>query len=109
MDRADIVVLRRVVCCSPNGPALLGLGPARTSRHCSRAIREIGCRPGRPRLQNIVLRADTQAVPVYVHSPEDYSKPLPAAASARSRVSQGIVWETAQYDVTARDEFLTIR
>jgi magnesium-protoporphyrin O-methyltransferase len=98
-EQAEIVVLRRVVCCSPEGPELLGRAAARTrgtllasyprDRFLVRAV---------VRLQNAGFRLVRKRFRVFVHSPSRLERAAGDHGLVRTRVSRGAVWETAQFD-----------
>ena len=100
IEPTDVVVLRRVVCCSPDGPALLGRAAAKTrgtllasyprDRFLVRAV--VG-------LQNAGFRLARKRFRVFVHEPRTLASAASAHGLERSRVSRGAVWETAQFDV----------
>lgn len=103
VEPADIVVLRRVVCCSPNGPALLGLAAAKARRTLLASYpRDRAVNRAFSRLENICFRVIRRRFRSYVHSPAQLEQAVAGRGLTRSRVSRGLVWETAQYDVPAR-------
>ena len=98
VGEADIVALRRVVCCSPYGPALLGAAARLTRRSLlasyprrTRVIRAVA------RIQSALFALVRKEFRVYVHDPAA----LDAAASdhgfERTRTHRGLVWETVAY------------
>jgi magnesium-protoporphyrin O-methyltransferase len=99
-EQTDIVVLRRVVCCSPEGPELLGRAAAKTrgtllasyprDRFLVRAV---------VRLQNAGFRLVRKRFRVFVHAPARLERAATERGLVRTRVSRGAVWETAQFDV----------
>lgn len=111
VEPADIVVLRRVVCCSPNGPALLGVAAAKARRTLLASYpRDRAVTRAFSRLENICFRLVRKRFRSYVHPPAELERAVTASGLMRSRVSRGLVWETAQYEVPARaDEILTNR
>jgi hypothetical protein len=98
-EQTDIVVLRRVVCCSPEGPELLGRAAAKTrgtllasyprDRFLVRAV---------VRLQNAGFRLVRKRFRVFVHAPVRLERAATDHGLVRTRVSRGPVWETAQFD-----------
>ena len=102
VEPADIVVLRRVVCCSPEGPALLAAAAAKARRTLlasypryrvvTRAV---------SRLQNICFRLIRKRFRSFVYSPAELQHAVAGAGLTQSRVSRGFVWETARYDRAA--------
>lgn len=100
VEAADIVVLRRVVCCSPDGPALLEAGAAKARRTLLAsyprdrvAVRAV------VRLQNALFGVIRKRFRIFVHPPESLERAAARHGLRRSRVSRGTVWETAQFDV----------
>jgi magnesium-protoporphyrin O-methyltransferase len=99
VDPADLVVLRRVVCCSPNGPALLGVA-AEKARHGVLAsyprdralIRAVAW------LQNAAFAVVRKRFRVYVHAPAKLHHAVARHGLRPSRVSRGLVWETTQFE-----------
>ena len=99
VEPADIVVLRRVVCCSPDGPALLGVAAAKTRRTLLASYpRDNTVTRAFSRLENICFRLIRKRFRSYVHPPAELERAVAAGGLTRSRVSRGLVWETAQYD-----------
>ncbi len=99
---ADIVALRRVVCCSPYGPALLGAAARLTRRSLLASYpRRIWAIRAAARIQSALFALLRKEFRVYVHDPAD----LDAAASdhglARARTHRGLVWETVAYTRSA--------
>ena len=96
---ADIVVLRRVVCCSPDGPALLGVAAAKARRTLlasyprDRAITRVFSR-----VQNAFFALIRKRFRSFVHPPEELERQATRHGLRRTRVSRGLVWETAQYE-----------
>jgi len=96
---ADIVVLRRVVCCTPDGPALLAAaaGKARRTLLASyprdRAIVRFVFR-----LENLGLAVFRKRFRSFVHRPAELERAVALHGLTRARVSRGFVWETAQFD-----------
>jgi hypothetical protein len=102
VEPADIVVLRRVVCCSPNGPELLGVAAAK-ARHTllasyprDRAVIRVAAR-----VQNAFFALARKRFRVFVHAPAELQRAAVQHGLGRSRVSRGAIWETVQFDVTA--------
>lgn len=102
LDAADVVVLRRVVCCSPQGPKLLGLAAGKT-RRVLLASYPRGHVANRTfaRLQNVLFRLVRKRFRVFVHPPTAFESAAARHGLRRSRVSRGIIWETAQFDVAS--------
>ena len=99
---ADVVVLRRVVCCSPDGPALLEAAASRTLRTLlvsyprdRAAVRFV------VRLQNAALALVRKRFRVFVHSPEELRRAAWRHGLELTRSDRGAVWETVEFDVAA--------
>lgn len=102
VDAADVVVLRRVVCCSPEGPKLLGVAAGKTRRVLLVSYpRWHVVNRTFARLQNVVFRLVRKRFRVFVHPPTELESAATRHGLRRSRVSRGIVWETAQFDVAS--------
>jgi magnesium-protoporphyrin O-methyltransferase len=96
---ADVVVLRRVVCCTPDGPALLGAAAAKTRRTLLASYpRDRLLTRAFSWLENLCFRLVGKRFRSYVHPPAELEDAAAARGLARSRVSRGFVWETAKYD-----------
>jgi magnesium-protoporphyrin O-methyltransferase len=99
LEPTDVVILRRVVCCSPDGPELLGRAAAKTrgtllasyprNRFLVRAV---------VRLQNAGFRLVRKRFRVFVHVPGTLEQAASAHGLERTRVARGSVWETAQFE-----------
>lgn len=99
LDPVDVVVMRRVVCCSPRGPELLGVAAGKARRtllvsypRSTRAIRIV------VRVQNGVLALARRRFRVFVHPPEQLERVALRHGLKRVRTSNGRIWETAQFD-----------
>lgn len=102
VEPAEIVVLRRVVCCSPAGPALLGAaaGKARRTLLASyprdrAAVRVVA------RLQNGILALVRKRFRVFVHPPAQLERAAARHGLERTRVARGAIWETVRFDVAS--------
>ena len=99
---ADIVVLRRVVCCSPEGPALLGAAAGKARRTLLASYpRDRAVARALLTLENATLRLLRKRFRAFVHSPDDLERAVAQRGLSRTRVSRGLVWETAQFDVAS--------
>jgi magnesium-protoporphyrin O-methyltransferase len=98
VEPADIVVLRRVVCCTPDGPELLAAaaGKARRTLLASyprdRALVRLVFR-----LENLGLALFRKRFRSFVHPPGELERAVATRGFSRSRVARGLVWETAQF------------
>jgi magnesium-protoporphyrin O-methyltransferase len=102
VEPADIVVLRRVVCCSPRGPELLGIaaGKARRTLLASyprdRAVTRVFSR-----LENVLFALIRKRFRSFVHAPEELERQVARHGLRRMRTSRGWIWETAQFDAVS--------
>ena len=97
---ADVVVLRRVVCCTPDGPDLLAAAAAKARRTLLASYpRDRAVIRAFSRLENLCFRLVGKRFRSYVHAPAELERAAAGRGLTRSRVSRGLVWETAQYDV----------
>ena len=88
---ADVVVLRRVVCCSPNGKARITLF---ASYPRERRLTKIALGLG-----NLAVRVMRKRFRAFVHPIADLDRAVGQAGLRRSRTDRGVFWETAQFDV----------
>ena len=100
VEPADVVVLRRVVCCSPVGPSVLAAAAGRTRRMLLAsyprdrfAVRAV------VRLQNAALALMRKRFRVFVHPPAALERVAEEHGLRLARISRDAVWETAQFDV----------
>lgn len=95
---ADIVVLRRVVCCTPLGPLVLGAAAGRAQRTllASYPRDRAGVRVV-AHLQNGLLALMRKRFRVFVHPPGELERAAERHGLRLSRVERGFVWETAQF------------
>jgi magnesium-protoporphyrin O-methyltransferase len=98
VEPADIVVLRRVVCCTSLGPSVLGAAAGRTSRTLLASYpRDRAAVRVFARLQNGLLAVMRKRFRMFVHAPGDLERAAERHGLRRSRVERGLVWETAQF------------
>ena len=98
VEPADVVVLRRVVCCSPEGPALLGAAAGRTRRTLLASYpRDRAAVRAVARVQNAGLVLMRKRFRVFVHSPVELERIAARHGLERIRRSRGLVWETVQF------------
>lgn len=102
VEPADVVVLRRVVCCSPVGPSVLAAAARRARRTLLAsyprdrlAIRAV------VRVQNGAFALMRKRFRVFVHPPAELERAAEEQGLRLTRVSRDAVWETAQFDVAA--------
>ena len=96
---ADVVTLRRVVCCSPYGPRLLGIGagltrrvlvasyPRRTAPICAAAW-----------LQNRVFALLRREFRVYIHDPAVLESAATERGLKRTSFHRGRIWESVAFE-----------
>jgi hypothetical protein len=102
VEPVEIVVMRRVVCCSPSGPELLGVaaGKARRTLLASyprdRAVIRVVARA-----QNVFFALVRKRFRVFVHPSAELHDAAAQHGLSRTRVARGTIWETAQFDVAA--------
>ena len=98
VEPADIVVLRRVVCCTPDGPELLAAaaGKARRALLASYPRDRLLVRLVF-RLENLGFALFRKRFRSFVHRPEQLENAVAARGFTRARVARGLVWETAQF------------
>lgn len=102
VGRADIVVLRRVVCCTPAGPSVLAAAAGRTRRTLLAsyprdrfAVRFVA------RLQNGVLALMRKRFRLFIYPPDDLERAAAERGLVLSRLERGVVWETVQFDAVS--------
>jgi hypothetical protein len=99
VEPADIVLLRRVVCCSPDGPALLGAAAAKTRRTLIASYpRDRMLTRGFVRVQNVLFAMIRKRFRVYVHPPGRLERAAAEHGLGRIRTTRGRIWETAQFE-----------
>jgi hypothetical protein len=100
VEPADVVVLRRVVCCSPDGPRLLGAaaGRARRTLLASYPRDRAGVRAAIA-LQNAFFALIRKRFRAFVYTAAELDRAAATSGLRQVRVSRGRVWETAQFDV----------
>jgi hypothetical protein len=102
VEPADIVVLRRVVCCSPSGAELLGVAAGKAHRTLLASYpRDRAVIRAAARVQNVFFALIRKRFRVFVHSPVDLQRAAAQYGLGRSRVSRGAIWETVQFEVAA--------
>jgi magnesium-protoporphyrin O-methyltransferase len=102
VEPGDVVILRRVVCCTPNGPELLGAAAAKSRRMLLASYpRDRMITRAFSRLENLCFRLVRKRFRSYVHPPAELERAVARGGLTRSRVARGLVWETARYDAPA--------
>lgn len=99
VEPADVVVLRRVVCCSPNGPQLLGTG-AQLTRHVLLASYPRRTAPIRAAawLQNHVFALVRRDFRVYIHDPTALEAAVRERGLRRTAFHRGMIWESLAFE-----------
>lgn len=99
VPRADVVALRRVVCCSPHGPRLLGIAAGLTRRVLvasypkrTAAIRAVAW------LQNHAFALIRREFRVYIHEPAELEAAASAEGLQRTSTHRGLIWESVAYE-----------
>jgi methyltransferase family protein len=99
VEPADLVVLRRVVCCSPNGPELLGAAAEKARRGLLASYpRDRALIRAVAWIQNAAFAVARKRFRVYVHPPAELQRAVARHGLGPSRVSRGLVWETTQFE-----------
>jgi hypothetical protein len=96
---ADLVALRRVVCCSPDGPRLLGIGAALTRLvlvasypRRTALIRAVAW------LQNHAFALVRRDFRVHIHDPADLDAAVREHGLRRTAFHRGLVWESVAFE-----------
>ena len=100
---ADIVALRRVVCCSPYGPRLLGVAAGLTQRVlvASYPRRTMLIRAA-ALLQNRAFALLGRDFRVFVHDPVALDAAASAEGLQRTNTHRGLIWESAAFERPAQ-------
>ena len=99
---ADVVVLRRVVCCSPSGPELLAVAAGKARRTLLASYpRDRAAIRAAARAQNLFFALVRKRFRVFVHSPSEMQRAAEQRGLAKQRVSRGAIWETVQFEAAA--------
>jgi len=102
MGPTDVVVLRRVVCCSPRGPELLRVAASKARRSVLVSYpRSTWAISAAVTLQNAWFALVRKRFRIFVHPPEQLARAAEDCGLTRTRTSRGRIWETAQFDVVA--------
>jgi hypothetical protein len=96
---ADVVLMNRVVCCSPDGVELAGraAGLARRALVLSFPRDALWVRVGLG-LVNLGLRLARRSFRVFVHSPAALASAAEAQGLRRAGGGRGVVWEYAAFE-----------
>jgi SAM-dependent methyltransferase len=99
VESADIVVLRRVVCCSPYGPRLLGIGAGLTRRVLVASYpRRTGTLRTAAWLQNRVFALLGRGFRVYIHDPDVLEAEAGEHGLRRAAFHRGLIWESVAFE-----------
>jgi magnesium-protoporphyrin O-methyltransferase len=102
VEAADIVVLRRVVCCNPRGPELLGVAAGKARRTLLASYpRDRFLTRAFSRVENACFGLIRKRFRSYVHAPDELERAAAGNGLRRTRVSRGPVWETAQFEAAS--------
>lgn len=101
VERADVVVLHRVVCCYPDYRGLLGAAADRTRQVLLFSYPRNGA-VGRAAAgaENLVFRLSGRQFRVYAHRTKDMLDVLEEHGLRRSAVHRGAVWQIAALERT---------
>lgn len=95
---AEVVALRRVVCCTPDGPALLATAAGLTRRillvsypRDRRLVRLLVA------AQNTVLAIARKRFRAFVHDPAEFEAAARSAGLTPTHRDRSFVWETAAF------------
>lgn len=99
VDQADVVVLRRVVCCSPHGPRLLAAAAGKARRTVLMSYpRDTRTMRFAARLQNAVLALGRKRFRAFVHPVAQLDHAVREHGFERTRSERGVIWETAAFE-----------
>lgn len=102
VEPVDIVVLRRVVCCSPKGPELFGIAAGKARRTLLASFpRDHAANRVFSRVQNTLFAVIRKKFRTFIHPPEELERQAAGHGLRRTRTSRGWIWETAQFDVAS--------
>jgi len=99
VEEADVVVLRRVVCCTADGPALLAAaaGKARRTLLASYPRDRLLVRAA-VRLENLAFAVLRKRFRTFAHRPDELERAVAREGLTRTRLSRSFAWETAQFE-----------
>jgi magnesium-protoporphyrin O-methyltransferase len=102
VGEADIVVLRRVVCCSPYGPRLLGVAAGLTRRVLVASYpRRLMLIRAVAWLQNHAFALVGRGFRVYIHDPAALEAAASERGLRRKAFHRGLIWESVLYERAA--------
>jgi magnesium-protoporphyrin O-methyltransferase len=95
---ADVVALRRVVCCTPDGPALLAAAARLTHRILLVSYpRDRRLVRGVVRVQNALLALARKRFRAFVHDPAELEAAARSVGLTAARRHRSFVWETVSF------------
>jgi hypothetical protein len=96
---ADVVALRRVVCCSPYGPRLLGVAAQLTRRLLVASYpRKTALVRAGVKAQNLLFALIRREFRVYLHDPAALDAAAGDAGLQRVQTHRGFLWESALFE-----------
>jgi magnesium-protoporphyrin O-methyltransferase len=99
VEEADVVVLRRVVCCTPDGPALLAAAAGKARRTLLASYpRDRFLVRAAVRIENLAFAVLRKRFRSFAHSPAELEQAVARRGLTRTRLSRSFAWETAQFD-----------
>jgi magnesium-protoporphyrin O-methyltransferase len=99
VEDADVVVLRRVVCCTPDGPELLAAAAGKARRTVLASYpRDRFLVRAAVRLENLAFALLRKRFRSFAHSPDDLAQAVARRGLTRTRVARSFAWETAQFE-----------
>jgi magnesium-protoporphyrin O-methyltransferase len=99
VEAADVVVLRRVVCCTPDGPALLAAAAGKARRTLLASYpRDRSLVRAAVRLENLAFTVLRKRFRSFAHSPDDLARAAARQGLTRTRLVRSFAWETAQFE-----------
>jgi magnesium-protoporphyrin O-methyltransferase len=99
VEAADVVVLRRVVCCTPDGPDLLAAAAGKTRRTLLASYpRDRMLVRAAVRLENLAFAVLRKRFRTFAHPPDELARAVARRGLTRTRLSRSFAWETAQFE-----------
>jgi len=96
---ADLVVLRRVVCCSPHGPQLLAVAGTLTRRVLLVSYpRRVAWTRAFSWAENLAFRLIGRGFRSFIHPPGELEAAATASGLRRTRSSRGLIWQSAAFE-----------
>jgi hypothetical protein len=96
---ADVVVLERVVCCYPDGEALVGAAAVRARHRLVLSYPRYGLATRLfVRVANLILRLRGNAVRIFAHRPETIRAAAAASGLRPAAPVRGLVWRVAAFE-----------